>query len=244
MGRIPKKPEDIFGKLTEDYKSTFGKDLLSIILYGSGASGHYIPGKSDLNFLIILSESRIDDLDAAIPIVAHWRKRGVAVPLFMTGSYLESSLDTYPIEFLNMRRHYMVVYGKDYLAGLDFASEHLRLQLERELKGKIIRLQERYLITEGKPRQLRELIRISLTAFLSMFAAILYLKGLSAPTGRRELIEAAAHAISLDPATFLKCMDVREGIDHLSSAEIRDLFKSYLKDVRTMCMSVDCMKIT
>jgi predicted nucleotidyltransferase len=244
MGRIPKKPEDIFGKLTEDYKSIFGEDLLSIILYGSGASGHYIPGKSDLNFLIILAESRIDDLDTTIPIVAHWRKRGVAIPLFMTRSYVESSLDTYPIEFLNMRRHYIVVHGKDFLADLDFAPEHLRLQLERELKGKIIRLQERYLATEGKPRQLRELIRISLTAFLSMFAALLHLKGLSVPTGRRELIEAATHAISLDPSTFLKCMDVREGTYRLSSAGIRDLFKNYLKDVRVICTAVDCMKIT
>jgi predicted nucleotidyltransferase len=244
MARAPKKPEEIFKTLTEDYRSIYGDDLLSIILYGSGASGHYIPGKSDLNFLIILTENRIDDLEAAIPAVKRWKKRHVAVPLFMTPSYLDASLDSYPIEYLNMKRHYIVVYGKDYLQDMEFAPEHIRLQLERELKGKIVRLRESYLHAEGNPRRLRELIRISLTAFISMFKAILHLQGHSAPHGRRELIEAAAQVISIDPATFLACLEVREGKDHLSSSEIQSLFKVYLRDVRLLCNSVDRMKVT
>jgi hypothetical protein len=50
MAKIPQKPEAIFSEFTKDYKRAFAADLLSIVLYGSGASGHYIPGKSDLNF--------------------------------------------------------------------------------------------------------------------------------------------------------------------------------------------------
>jgi predicted nucleotidyltransferase len=243
MARAPKKPEEIFKTFTEDYRSIYGDDLLSIILYGSGASGHYLPGKSDLNFLMILTENRIDELEAAIPAVKRWRKRHVAVPLFMTPSYLNASLDVYPIEFLNMKRHYIVIYGKDYLQDMDFAPAHIRSQLERELRGKIIRLREGYLHTEGNPRRLRELIRVSLTALLSMFKAILHLQGRSAPHGRRELIEAAAQVIAVDPATFLACLEVREGKDHLSASEIQSLFKAYLRDVRLLCNAVDGMKV-
>ncbi len=133
-------------------------DLISIILYGSGAGEDYLPGKSDLNFLITLTDSGIERLDLALETVARWRKRNVAIPLFMTRSYLTGSQDAYPIEFLNMKRHYVVVSGEDVLAGLAFDPRHIRLQLERELRGKLLHLRSGYLATEGSARKIRELI--------------------------------------------------------------------------------------
>ena len=56
MAKIPKKPEEIFPEITGDYQKIFGEDLISIILYGSGAGEDYVPGKSDLNFLITLTD--------------------------------------------------------------------------------------------------------------------------------------------------------------------------------------------
>ena len=58
MARIPDKPEEIFQEIILDYKVIFGPDLVSIILYGSGARGEYIPKKSDINFLILLTENK------------------------------------------------------------------------------------------------------------------------------------------------------------------------------------------
>ena len=49
MAKIPKDPKDIFNELTKDYQDIYGRDLVSIILYGSAASGNYIPKKSDIN---------------------------------------------------------------------------------------------------------------------------------------------------------------------------------------------------
>ena len=137
MARIPKKPEEIFAEITEDYRQIFGVHLLSIILYGSGAGEDYLPGKSDLNFLITLTDQGIERLDRVLERVARWRKRNVAIPLFMTRSDLQGSQDSYPIEFLNMKRHYIVVSGADVLAELNFDRCHIRLQLERELRGSL-----------------------------------------------------------------------------------------------------------
>ena len=60
MARIPKKPEEIFPEITGDSRKIFGEELISIILYGSGAGEDYIPGKSDLNFLITLTDRGIE----------------------------------------------------------------------------------------------------------------------------------------------------------------------------------------
>jgi hypothetical protein len=243
MARIPKKPEEIFEEITVAYQKIFGAHLISIILFGSGAGEDYIPGKSDINFLITLTDQGIDRLDRALETVARWRKRNVAIPLFMTRTYLEGSQDAYPIEFLNMKRHYVVVSGEDMLAELAFDRRHIRLQLERELRGKLLHLRHGYLATEGNARKIRALITLSLTAFISLFSALLHLKNIEIPYGKREVITAAGKAFGIDAAIFLKCEEIRRKTDRFSRNEVKAVFQAYMKEVSRLCDQIDQMEI-
>jgi hypothetical protein len=243
MAKIPKKPEEIFAEITGDYQRIFGPDLVSIILYGSGAGEDYIPGKSDLNFLITLTAQGIKRLDLATETVARWRKRNVAIPLFMTNAELTGSRDAYPVEFLNMKRHYVVVAGEDVLAGLAFDACDIRLQIERELRGKLIHLRSGYLATEGSARKIRELIRLSLTAFVSLFSALLYLKKEGIPHGRRDVITAAGKTFGIDAPVFLHCEEIRRKTDRFSSAEVKAVFRDYLKEVGRLCEQIEQMQV-
>lgn len=243
MAKVPKKPEEIFTEITEDYRQIFGVHLLSIILYGSGAGEDYLPGKSDLNFLITLTDQGVERFDRALEIVTRWRKRNVAIPLFMTNAYLRGSQDSYPIEFLNMKRHYVVVFGADVLAALAFDQCHIRLQLERELRGKLLHLRSGYLATGGAARKIRELIALSLSAFISLFSALLYLKEIEIPHGKREVITAAGQAFGIDAPVFLKCEEIRRKTDRLSSAEIQALFQAYMKEVSRLCDQIERMEV-
>ena len=45
MTKIPNQPEDIFDEFKDNYIATFGDDILSICLFGSGARGEYTPKK-------------------------------------------------------------------------------------------------------------------------------------------------------------------------------------------------------
>jgi hypothetical protein len=243
MARIPKKPEEIFSEITGDYRKLFGDDLISIILYGSAVGEDYIAGKSDINFLITLTDRGIEGLDSALETVGRWRKRNVAIPLFMTRSFLAGSQDSYPVEFLNMKRHYKVVCGEDVLAPLAFNPQHIRLQLERELRGKLLHLRSGYLATQGKANKIRDLIGASLTAFVSLFSALLCLKNLEIPKGRRDIITAAGTTFCFDAAVFLKCEEIRRKADHFSSAEVRAVFRDYLREVGQLCELIERMDI-
>lgn len=243
MARIPKKPDEIFSEITGDCRRIFGEELISILLYGSAAREDYIPGKSDLNFLITLTDRGIERLDGALEVVGRWRKRNVAVPLFMTRSYITGSQDSYPVEFLNMKRHYRVVSGEDVLAPLAFDLRHVRLQIEREFRGKLLHLRRGYLATEGKVNKVRDLIGASLTAFVSLFGALLFLKKQEIPNGKRDIIAAAATAFCFDGEVFLKCEEIRRKADHFSAAEVRALFRDYLKEVGQLCESIDRMDV-
>ena len=238
MAKI-EKPQEIFPDITGEYRGVYGDGLISVILYGSAAGGDYRPGKSDLNFLIVLSEEAIDHLDKALEPVSRWRKKGVATPLFMTKSYIESSLDSYPLEFLNMQKGHLLVYGEDVLKEISFEPGHLRLQCEHEIKGKLLLLRERFLETEGKARRVQELVAESITAFISIFGGLLYLKGAAIPSSRREIVEALARQFPIDAAVFIRCLDIKEGKGKFASSEIQDIFMSYLVEVRKLWSLVD-----
>lgn len=243
MARIPQSPEEIFPAITDDFKGIFGKDLLALFLYGSGAVGDYIPGKSDINFLIILTGEGMGHLDKAIDTVARWRKRKVATPLFMTQDEMTSSLDSYPIEFLNMKANHVLVYGEDILNRISLKASLLRLQCERELKGKIFHLRSGFLETEGQAKRIRGLIKISLTAFISLFKALLFLKGIDIPPGRRDIIRAVAREYSVDPDIFLTCTDIKEGVDGVAASDMRAVFEAYLKEITKLSQVVDRLDV-
>lgn len=241
MSKIPKDPKEIFPSIVDDYKSLFGEDLVSVILYGSAASSDYRPGKSDINFMIVLSERGIDSLDHAFEVIARWKKRNVATPLFLTQAYVKTSLDVFAIEYLNFQNNYELVYGKDILNDLSFDREFLRLQCEREVKGKLLLLREAFLESRGKGKYLQQLIADSLGAFVAIFNALLHLKGKDVPRHKREVTREACQALDMDSRLFEKLLDVKEKRAKLAGPEITKLFKAYLKEVQKLWKIIDTL---
>jgi len=241
MPKIPKNPEDIFDGFGGDYASLFGDDLLAIILHGSGARGEYIPKKSDINFLVVLTDNGMDRLDDAMSLVAKWEKRRIPVPLFLTKTYIESSLDAFPLEFFNIRSAYQVIHGEDVLKDLTIEREDLRLQCERELKAKLLLLRESFLQAHGKAHQLRELVNQSLPAFISIFKALLYLKGEEIPGKHEAVIPAIAESFGLDSKLFHTLWDTKRGEKKPGKDELKDIVWNYISEIKGLSKQVDQM---
>lgn len=242
MSRTPKRPEEIFDEFTSDLKKVFQDDLISITLYGSGARGDYVPGKSDINFLVIVSEAGMEKLELCFELVKKWKKRNVSVPLFMTKSFIESSLDTYPVEFLNMKHEHVTIFGEDPLINLEFDKDHILLQCEKELKGKTLNLWQEFLKTEGKEEKLFELVRRSLTAYVSLFRALLYAHGKDLPKKKRGVIEACSRELGAKLDTFMKFADMIDGKIKIPKSEMKSMFREYLREARDICHIVDRLR--
>ncbi len=225
--------------VARDFNNAFGDDLISVILYGSSLTSEYDPKKSDLNFLIVLSEEGIERLDRAHELVASWRKKKVSTPLFLTKTYIESSLDTFPIEFLNIKRNHKLILGEDVLEGVYFKRNFIRMQCERELKGKLLLVRQRYVETRGKPKVLKELISASVPTFIFVFKGLLYLLGIEVPETKRETVSILGKELNLDEELFLSLLQIEAGILKPSGQEIEDLFKNYLKEIRRLALLMD-----
>ena len=239
MAKIPDRPEDIFDEFMGDYTTLFGDDLLAIILYGSGARGEYIPKKSDINLLVVLTDNGIEHLGDAMKIVAKWQKRKVPVPLFLTKSYIESSLDAFPLEFFNMRSAYQIIHGEDILKDLTIEKKDLRLQCERELKAKLLLLRQSFLQANGKAHPLRELVSQSLPAFISIFKALLYLKGEEIPGSHEAVIPATAESFGLDRKLFQALWFIKRGEQKPGRDELKEIVWKYISEIKGLSKQVD-----
>ncbi len=243
MGKIPNRPEEIFAELKQDYVALFGDDLVAIILYGSGARGEYVPKKSDINLLIVLSDNGIERLGDATDAVAKWRKRNVRVPLVMTRGYIQSSLDAFPLEFFNIKSAYQVIQGEDILKDVVIQKEDLRLQCERELKAKLLLLRESFLEANNKSHLLRELVAQSLSAFISIFKALLYLKGDEVPEKNEAVLSATVQSFGLDRETFQTLWHIKRGEKKSDRGALKEIVQKYISEIRGLSTQVDQMDL-
>jgi predicted nucleotidyltransferase len=243
MAKIPDRPEHIFDAIRGDYTALFGDDLVSIILYGSGARGEYVPKKSDINFLIVLSDSGIERLGSAISTVAKWRKRNVRTPLVMTKGYIESSSDAFPLEFFNIKSAYQVVCGQDVLKDVAIGKDDLRLQCERELKAKLLLLRQSFLEADDKSHLLRELVGQSVSAFVSIFKALLYLRGENVPEKLEAVLSAMAQGFGLDADLFQGLWRIKRGEEKPGKEQLKEFVQKYIKEIRSLARVVDQMEL-
>jgi hypothetical protein len=239
MRKAKTDPKEVGDQVIADCEHLFGDDLISILMYGSAASGEYRHGSSDINFMIVLTEDGIEHLDRTFEAVGKWRKSRAAIPLFITQVYLESSLDVFPIEYLNFRSNHVLLYGSDVLEGLVIKPEFLRLQCERELKGKLMLLRAAFVGTQGKGGRLRHVVSESLPAMVAAFRALLYLKGREGRGDQPSILRETCELFGLEHAVFQNLLDIREGRLKPGDRDLLAIFKTYMGEVRRLSILVD-----
>lgn len=222
--------------LTGELKRICGDNLRSVLLYGSAAAGDNLPG-SDHNVLVVLNKLEAEDLLSLSDLSSRWTKTGNPAPLLFTWERIRRSADVFPMELMDIKENHKILSGADPLSGIEIKPENLRHELEHELKGKLIALRERFLITKGAPRQVRELLAASLSTFLVLFKAALRLQGEKPPAKKIEVLAMLRGKIEFDSEVFLMVWDLKEGKKR--DEDPVDIFKRYLKAVETVTDAVD-----
>jgi predicted nucleotidyltransferase len=231
--------QSLLDEYTSQIKGLFGMNLVSVVLYGSSVTGEYHPKRSDLNILIVLGDASLSELRKARDVFHAWHKKHKVVPLVMDEAYIKTSLDTFPIEFLNMRAQYRVLYGRDVLAGLRFDKKWVRLQAERELKGKLLRLQQVYLEVRKADKELAQVIYDSLNTFTAIFRALLFLKDQEHAASKQEVLSAVCREFGLEEGVFTDLWRVRNGELELKGRELEHLFEQYFQEIKKLHEAVN-----
>lgn len=186
----------VLDRFLADADAALGPDY-SAILYGSAARGDFVAGRSDINLLLLLDDADPARLRALTPAFTAWRKAAQEPPLLLSRDEWRHATDAFPIEITDMRLAYRVLRGNDPLADLAVAPADLRRALERELRGKALRLRQAYVAWSGDPAALGGLAQESAATILVLFRALLSLAGRPVPSDASEIAAAAAEVAGL-----------------------------------------------
>jgi predicted nucleotidyltransferase len=233
-----------FEAFIDDLRSTHGKNLASVILYGSAAAGDFVPRQSDYNLLIALHRITPADLRNAHASIREWARLGHPVPVYFTVSELQNAADVFPIEFHQMESARRVLYGTDVLDGLRISDAFLRHQVEYELRSKLILLRRQYIPASASAEGLLGLMAESFSSFATLFGAVLLLHGERPPVTKHEVTAATVARLGLDGALFEKIINLREHnlARKPDEVEANELFSRYLVQIEKVIDAVDAVE--
>lgn len=232
-------PEDKIQEFVRRVCDAAGTNMESVILYGSAAAGDYHPEFSNLNLFCVLRDSSFAALQTLAPAMKWWQEQKQPAPLLMTRAELEATTDVFTIELMDMQQHHRVLMGEDVLKGLQIPLRLHRVQVEYELREKLVLLRQHSLLALESDKRLWELLVRSSASFVTLFRHALLALGEEVPAGKREAVARLSRTVGFDPAAINQVLDVREHKAETRAFDAKELFGRYLAAVERVTAAVD-----
>ncbi len=217
--------ESLVARFAENVEAAAGSHVRSLVLYGSAASGEFVPGRSDVNSILVADQVTLPLLEGLQKQIGSWRRRRIAIPLVIDTEFLATSTDSYPLEILGMMAAYRVLKGADPFQDLRIDGRDVRLQAEREVKAKELLLRRGFIESGGKSRPLAAYLTGATPAVEAILRGLLFVRGDEAwrKTGPG-FREACGRTLSVDRAALDRMREIRSGRKAPARPEIVALY--------------------
>jgi len=237
---------DVRKKLGPFFEKVLGEragDVQSIYVTGSAATDEFFPDRSDFNTLFILHRVAVDFLDFLAPLGRRFGPKRIRAPMIMTAEYIERSLDVYPVEFLEYKRANRLVFGEDVLAGITIDKANLRLQVERELKGRLINLRHGYVRAAGRRKFIRQLMVDIVPGVIPLLSSLLFIMDREIPARKLDIITAAGELLKVGLEPVARCLQMRRSGEKPGLDELKGLFTRFYLCLETLTDKVDKLHV-
>ena len=223
----------------EELCGQFPDLIRAAYITGSAVTPDFNERTSDVNSLLILQDIPIDLLDAVARLGRTHGKRQVRAPLLMTARDIERSRDVFPVEFLDLKLVNHLATGEDLLADLTVQRADMRLQCERELKGRILRLRQDYIQALGDRRLLRERLVGSLAGLIALLRGTLHALGRPTPRERAGILSELRTAADCDTAPFEAVIRLKSEQEKPPLDKLVEIFKAYYETMGKLADVID-----
>jgi hypothetical protein len=218
--------------------AAYGGDLVSVVLYGSAAGGEHTK-RSDQNVLVVVKEVGLSHMKAAASVSRAWSDAGNPAPLTFTEREWRGSADIFPMEYADILERNRVLAGKPPFDGISVDREDLRLQLEHEAMGKLLKLRQGVLATGGDERRLLELVTASLSTLMVIFRAFVRLHGDVPPADNLRLVDEVARRASFAAEPFARAVRHARGEAPIPPKDAPDLVGGYIGGMERLVSYLD-----
>ena len=213
----------------------------SVYVTGSAVTPDFRESTSDVNSLIVLNDLHFEFFKFLAPLGKKFKSKGVAAPLVMTPSYIQDSLDVFPMEFLELRLIHKTALGPDIVQDLEIDPVLLRLQCEREIKTRLIGLWNGYISSTGETEMIAHLLYRSIKGCMPLFRSLVFLLGKQPPIRKMDVIGAISENISIDKDVLIKALLLKES-PIKNREELLSLFERYYGNLETVAGMVNALQ--
>jgi hypothetical protein len=174
---VPEPLQQPIREYSDLLRSLGGAKAKSLTLFGAVAAGRFDAARHTMRSVLVVESVDLGMLRRLSEHGPKLGKRRIAAPLIMTPAYIENSLDTFPLELIEIQQNHITVFGEDPFKALTFEDAHVRHQCEREFKTILIGLRQGLLAAAGKDKVLESVQVEAAEELIRTLRGMLWLKG-------------------------------------------------------------------
>ena len=236
---LPDDTQKLLQTYVKQVKGVFGEQLEGMLLYGSAVRGEFLPGRSNLNILLLVSSYDSAVLKQYSALHRRWSKEQIVVPLFLTEEELGTSAEVFPLEFLEIQEHHRVLGGRDPFIGFHVKNDRLREAVVQGLTGHLLRLRQRYVEGGGSDDATMILLPLSITSTLPLLRGVQRLLGRPVLSHSDAVIKDVAEQLKLDLQGLLDVWLLKRGQISPGPREVPRFFDRYLQAATLLTRAVE-----
>lgn len=220
-------------KIVEELKKTMPDNLVQVAVfnYESSEIG---------NLVIVLKNDSLEKLASLRPVIQKVIRQKLPTPLIISQSYVEYSLDSFPLEFLNIKTDYSNLFAeKDIFEKLQFEKKYIRLEMERELKSKMLLIKTAVMENWGNPKVLKQIITLSIISIESILKGLLFLLDEDIPKEDFTLLKKADAVTNFDISSFSLAVKYSKKLAVIEKKDLLQFFSTYIKQLNSFSEYVE-----
>lgn len=207
------------------------ENIISVVLYGSATGKYFVPKKSDINLAVVFKSLEFVQLKDSLKLINYGLSRRISAPLLLSLYHIESSKDTFPIEFIEIKENHILLYGRDIFRDLVIDETNLKLFCKREIEGKLIRLRQAYLEVGLKRKGVEALMKESLYSLIPVFRALLRSRFQNPPVDKENILIEFCNHYSLTKDVFMAILKDSMNDEKIKGQDAEVFFGKYLKEI-------------
>jgi hypothetical protein len=233
--------EQILSGFVQDVQHLFGNELVAAFLYGSGASGEHVSGRSDINVVVVLTRVTPALLRKASGKLRSWSRQGLATPMFFDPEFLRHAVEVFPIELLDMQERHRMLWGPDLVADLRIERVALRRQCEQELRSKLLKLRQAYVESSRSPKDLETVLAAAVSGLVVLARVLLHLTRAEESGGTEAVLARVEAQFALSVAHLRKAWQLKRGEIRVTGSELDLLYQAVLGEFQRLVEVVDAL---
>ena len=238
---MPEPVQHMLRLYLRDVTNALGTDVPTMLVYGSLARGDFLEDRSNINLLFVFEHITLEIMKQCSMLNRRWATERIVAPLMLTVKELRHFLETFPLEFFDIRDQHIVLAGRDPFSDLHLNGRNLFDACEREIQGNLLRVRQQFVESAGQPEGIHALLPISLTTLIPCLRGLYRLLGHSVHGTPDAILDRLSSVLQQDPSAFREVWLMKRGQCTPGKHAYPNLLDRYLGALSQLVERIDAL---